>query len=224
MFPQISSPPSEDLQHTYKRYIVVLAAIADSSLAESIFSKLSALRRSISHPRDPANRAKWIIIRQLEDLLRELPPNIAIAGLLNSFSREFDAIEFTVVLKVFSVVARDESEIRSLLRDNLRQNLRRYLKNGLNFVLTQDDFSGAMKADLAAALARVGDPKDMSDLAQLIKADIERVRKGRAARVRGERSELANGGTMSYANWHVRALASLDSEGAEALLLDVLNE
>src|SRR4030042_6534081 len=29
---------------------------------------------------------------------------------------------------------------------------------------------------------------------------------------------------MSYANWHVRALTSLDSESAEAVLLDVLNE
>ena len=201
----------EDLQHTHTRQIAVLAAIADSSLAEAIFSKLSAIRRSISHPRDPANQAKWAITRQLEDLLRALPPNIAVAGLSNSFAREFDAIEFTVVIHAFSTVGRDEPDLRSLLQDDLRQRLRRYLKNGLNFVLRQDDFSGEMKADLASALARVGKPEDMPDLAQLIKADIERVRKGRAARVRGERSELANGGMMSYANWHVRALTSLDS-------------
>lgn len=213
-----------DLQHTYTRHIAVLAAIADSLLAESIFSKLYAIRRSISHPRDPANRTKWMIIRQLEDLLRELPSNIAIAGLLNSFSREFDAIEFTVAIHALSRVGRDESDLRSLLRDDLRQNLRKYLKSGLNFVLTQDDFSGEMKANLASALARVGKPEDVLNLAQLIKADIERVMKGRAARVRGERSELANGGAMSYAHWHVRALTSLDSEGAETVLLDVLNE
>jgi hypothetical protein len=214
----------EDLQHAYARQIAVLAANADFSLAETIFSKLSAIRRSISHPRDPANQAKWAITRQLEDLLRELPPNIAVAGLSNSFAREFDAIEFTVVIHALSVVGRDESDLRSLLRDDSRQDLRRYLKNGLNFVLTQDDFSGEMKAHLASALARVGNPEDMPELAHLIKADIERVRKGRAAWIRGERSELANGGTMSYANWHVRALTSLDFEGAEAVLRDVLNE
>jgi hypothetical protein len=214
----------EDLQHTHKREIGVLAAFADSSLAEIIFSKLFAIRRSISHPRDPANQAKWAITRQLEDLLRALPPNIAVAGLSNLFLRDFDAIEFTVVIHAFSTVGRDEPDLRSLLPDDLRQSLRRYLKNGLNFVLSQDDFSGEMKADLASALARVGKPEDMFDLAQLIKADIQRARKGRAAWVRGERSELANGGIVSYADWDVRALTSLDSESAEAVLLDVLNE
>jgi hypothetical protein len=215
---------SEDLHHTHKREIGVLTAFADSSLAEIIFSKLFAIRRSISHPRDPANQAKWAITRQLEDLLRALPPNIAVAGLSNLFVRDLDAIEFTVVIHAFSTVGRDEPDLRSLLLDDLRQSLRRYLKNGLNFVLSQDDFSGEMKADLASALARVGKPEDMFDLAQLIKADIQRARKGRAAWARGERSELANGGIVSYADWHVRALISLNPESAEAVLLDVLNE
>ncbi|MDP1992290.1 MAG: hypothetical protein Q8K00_14870 [Syntrophales bacterium] len=117
----------EDLQHNHKRHVTILAAIKDPSLAEATFSKLFAIRRSITNPHDPATQEKWTITRQLEDLLRNLPPNIAIAGLSNSFKKEFDAIEFTVVLKVFSVVAREESEIRSHLRDDLRQNLRRYI-------------------------------------------------------------------------------------------------
>ncbi|MCJ7547704.1 MAG: hypothetical protein MUP30_12940 [Deltaproteobacteria bacterium] len=215
----------ENLQHTNTRGIIaVLAACADSSLAESAFSKLCEVRRSISNPRDPANQTKWAIIGQLEDLFRSLPPNIAVAGLLNSFARELDAIEFTVVIHALTSVARDEPDLRPLLQDDLRQSLRRYLKNGLNFVLGQDDFSGEMKAHLASALARIGESEDMLDLIPLIRADIERVRKGRAARVRGEQSELAHGGVMSYDHWHVRALISLDSGSAEAVLLDVLNE
>lgn len=214
----------ENLQHTYTRQTAVLAAIADISLAETIFWKLCAIRRSVTDPRDPANQAKWAITRQLEDLLRDLPPNIAVAGLLNSFAREFDATEFAVVIDAFSMIARDESDLRPELRDDLRQSLRRYLKNGLKFVLRQDDFSGEIKANLASALARVGEPEDMFDLSQLIQADIERVRKGRAARARGERTALANGAVMSYSNWHLRAVTSLDSGSAEAILLDVLNE
>jgi hypothetical protein len=214
----------EDLRYTHKRQIAVFAAIGDPSFAEAIFLKMCAVRRGISDPRDLGNQAKWAITRQLEDVLRALPPNIAVAGLSKYFEREFDATEFTVVINAFSTVARDEPDLRSLLQEDLRQNLRRYLKNGLNFVLRQDDFSGEMKADLASALARVGKPEDMPDLAQLIKADVERVRRGRAAWVRGERSELANGGTVTYADWHVRALTSLDPEGAEVVLLDILNE
>ena len=215
---------SEDLQHTYTRQTTVLAVTADSSLAEAVFSKLCAIRRSISDPLDPANQTKWAITRQLENLFRDLSPNIAVAGLSNSFAREFDVIEFTVLIHAFSIVARDESDLRSLLQEDLRQNLRRYLKKGLKFVLRQDDFSGETKANLASALARVGEPEDMTDLAQLIQADIQRIRKGRAARARGEKGALANGAIMSYANWHVRALTSLDPGSAEAVLLDVLNE
>lgn len=215
---------SEDLGHNYRRQIGVLAALADPSFADAAFSKLCAVRQTISDSRDPANQAKWKINRQLEDLLRSLPPNISVAGLSNAFTSDFDAIEFTVIVHVFSAVGRDEPDLKSPLQDDLRESLRRYLKNGLNFTLNQDDFSGEMKAHLASALARVGKPEDIADLAQLIKADIERDRKGRAARLRGERTELANGGMMSYANWHVRALTSLDSESAEIVLLDVLNE
>lgn len=215
----------EDLKHTHTRAIIpVLAATSDSSLAETIFSKLCVVRGSISGSRDPANKAKWVIVGQLEDLLRALPPNVAVAGLSQCFGKGFDAVEFTVLIHTFSMVGRDEFDLRTQLRDDLRQNLRRYLKNGLKFVLRQDDFSGEIKANLASALARVGEPEDMPDLSQLIQADIERVRKGRAARARGERSALANGAVMSYANWHLRAVAYLDSGSAEAVLLGVLNE
>jgi len=215
----------EDIQLAHTRQIAALAAIADSLLAETIFSKLFAIERSIFHPGDATNQAKMTITKQMEEFIRALPPNIAIAGLANTFNKEFDAIEFKVVIHVFSTVARyEEPDLRFLLRNDLRQCLRKYLKNGLNFVLMQDDFSGEIKADLASALSRVGEPEDIPDLAQIIKADIERVRKGRAARIRGEQSELANGGFMSYANWHITALTSLDSERAERVLLDVLNE
>jgi HEAT repeat protein len=211
----------EEIQPVHSRQIAALAAIADSSVAETFFSKLSAIKHSI-FPRNSANQA---ICRQLEDFIRALPPNIAVAGLSSSFDKELDAIEFTVVIHAFSTVARyEEPDLRLILREDLRQGLRRYLKSGLNFILKQDDFSGELKAHLASALARVGEPEDIPDLTQLIKADIKRVRKGRAARIRGERSELANGGFMSYANWHVTALTSLDSESVEAVLLDVLNE
>ncbi|MDP1992924.1 MAG: hypothetical protein Q8K00_18070 [Syntrophales bacterium] len=81
-----------------------------------------------------------------------------------------------------------------------------------------------MKADFASALARVGDPEDMIDLTNLIRADIERVRKGRAARVRGERSELVNGSMTSYVNWNIKALTFLDADAAETVLLEILNE
>jgi hypothetical protein len=77
---------------------------------------------------------------------------------------------------------------------------------------------------LASALARVGEPEDIAILRELIRADIERVRRGREARAKGDRGKLGNGAAMSYSNWHTRALALLDPDNADTVLLEVLKE
>ena len=64
----------------------------------------------------------------------------------------------------------------------------------------------------------------MADLRRLIRADIKRVGRGLAKRVAGERGPLANGASMSYANWHVAAVIRLDPTGADEVLIDLLPE
>jgi hypothetical protein len=64
----------------------------------------------------------------------------------------------------------------------------------------------------------------MPVLSQLIHADIERLRGGRAARARGERGTRANGAHMGCPNWHVDAVIRLDPVGAETVLLELLGE
>lgn len=64
----------------------------------------------------------------------------------------------------------------------------------------------------------------MADLVTLIRADIERMRRGRAARAAGDRGLLGSGGSMSYAGWHIAAVMYLDSAGADQALIDLLPE
>jgi hypothetical protein len=64
----------------------------------------------------------------------------------------------------------------------------------------------------------------MNDLRRLIQEDIERVRRGREARARGDRGKLGHGGVMSYATWHLRAVLTLDVEHADSVFLEFLNE
>src|SRR5204863_6613749 len=60
---------------------------------------------------------------------------------------------------------------------------------------------------------------DLSDLERLVTADIERVRRGRAAR-----GAMANGAAMTWTTWYVRAMVWLDRQGAEEALLAFLSE
>lgn len=216
---------NEDLSHThYSGSISVLAASADPALVQRIFAKLCELRLIIASAPDQRHEREWAVERQLEGLFHLLPANVAVEGLSEHLSGDVDAIELIVVARLFGRVGREDSDLRSTLNRNLRQNLRDYLKKGVPVMLQQEDFSGEQKANLASALAHVGESDDMAVLRQLIQADIERIRKGREARAKGDRGRLGSGASMSYANWYVRAIAQLDAETADTLLLDVLKE
>ena len=91
-------------------------------------------------------------------------------------------------------------------------------------MLHQDDFNGEEKANLASSIAQVGKPEDMEDLVTLIHADIERMRRGRAARAAGDSGALSNGSIMSYAGWHIAAVMYLDPPGAVPMLINLLPE
>jgi hypothetical protein len=50
------------------------------------------------------------------------------------------------------------------------------------------------------------------------------MRTGRAEKARGDHGPRGNGSTMSYANWHVRAMLQLDSAKADSILVGLLRE
>jgi len=216
---------SENLQHKDNSAIIsVLVATADVDLAGDVFSRLYSLRNKTPDASEKTTKTQGDIIRQLQELFRAMPPGVAISGMLGRLSSEFNPVEHQVAVELLGRIGDTGSDLRGQLPDSLQQALRTYLKKGVPFVLSQDDFNGSLKSELATALARVGDPKDMDDLSKLIQADIERMRKGREARLKGDRGPIGNGGVMSYSNWQVRAVECLDSRGAEDVLLNVLSE
>ena len=216
---------TEDLDHAHVGNIIaVLAAGADVSMVERTFAELCELRRTIANAPDQRHEFERAIETQLETLLRVLPASISVAGISNCFSKEVDKVELDVTTRVFSSVARPDPELRDEIDPNLRERFRAYLKNAVVFVLQQDDFYGELKANVGSVLASVGAPEDMTEMRDLIRADVERVRRGRAARARGDRGALGNGGFISYSTWHIRAAVKLDPVKSDALLLELLNE
>jgi hypothetical protein len=216
---------TEDLQHArLGGGMSVLAAAPDSATVQRVFAKLCELQQVITSQPEQRDELEWAISRQLEDLFRLSAPKVTVEGLAGELAGEIDARRLIVVCRLFSRIGRENSDLRKELPDDLRQALRVYLIKGLPVMLRQEDFSGNLKADLASALARVGEPEDIAILHELIRSDIERVRRGREARAKGDRGKLGNGGVMSYSGWHTRALALLDADHADAVLLELLKE
>ena len=204
--------------------VSVLAATADANLAVDVFSRLCILRAEISTAPDETAQSLWKTSGRLQDLFRTISPNIAVSGMLSRLSPQFNGIEYDLVIDLFGSIGGEDSDLRSSIEETQRQLLRNYLKEGVQFALNQDDFNGHLKAHLALALARVGEPSDMDDVHRLIRADIDRWRRGRAALLRGERGPLTDGATMSWTNWYVRAVSWLDPNRAEETFLDLLCE
>ena len=203
--------------------IAVIAARAEAKLAARVFSKLRELRRRVDAEPGQRHEFEWQVMRQLEAVFRGLPDDVVAAGVLSS-AVSGNPLDITVAADLLSRVARTDLEPLRIADDDLRACLRAYLKSSVDLVLRQDDFNGDEKANLASSIAQVGKPEDMADLVTLIRADIERMRRGRAARAAGDRGPLGNGGSFIYAEWHIAAVMHLDPAGAEQVLIDLLLE
>ena len=217
---------SGELEHRKRSSSITLLTInPDPSFAAGVFEKMCAIKTEIL----AANRhdlPQHAILRRLKDILRNIPPNVAITGLSARLARDGDLTELTELtelLEVFGRFSSEDADLRTELEDDLRGRLREYLKKSVPFALGQDDFSGQLKSYLATALSRVGEPEDMDDLVNLIRADLQRMNRTRRSFKRRE-DPMADGGIISYTNWYVRAITTLDSERAPDFLLDLLTQ
>lgn len=215
---------TEDLKNSrIEGLTAVITASADAELVLRLFSKLRELRSRLDAEPDQRHEVEWQVMRQLAAVFRSLQDDVAAVGILSSVTSG-DPLDIKVTADLLSRVARLNLEPVRITDHDLRARLRTYLKSCVNLVLRQDDFSGNEKANLAFSIAQVGEPEDMADLVKLIRADIERVRRGRAAKAAGDSGPLGNGGSMSYARWHIAAVIHLDPASAEQVLIDLLPE
>ena len=215
---------NEDLKNVHiDGMITVIAAGADAARAARVFTKLRELWRKVDAAPGQRHDFEMHVLSQLNAVFRRFPDDSAVAGVLLSV-RNGDPLDIKVTADLLSKIARLDEEPLQTADKDLRARLRTYLKSSVGLVLRQDDFNGEGKANLASSIAQVGCPEDMVDLLALIRADIERMRRGRVAYLAGDRGPLGNGGIMSYARWHIAAAVHLDPVGAEQVLVDLLPE
>ena len=201
----------------------VLAAGANAELAAQVFSRLRELRLQINaQPRQRPDHEVQLH-RQLKELFQRLPGDIAAAGILQVVATG-DPLDILVTTDVLSRIARPDVERLNVSNCALKARLRAFVKSGIELVVRDDDSDGEQVANLASSIAQVGEPEDIADLADVIRADIERMRRGRAAWAAGDRGRVASDGIMSYTRWNIAAAMDLDPSGSAELLVDLLAE
>jgi hypothetical protein len=226
---------SEDLRTKNAPGIVpLLKKVVDEGIVRRLFQRICELQPIIAQSRPGDDkRAEADLAGQLETMLREMPPTLVIASILEEVAGKADAGQMEVIVDLFHIAGREGPPLREALTPELRERFRTYLKSVLEIVLAQDDFSGQLKGYFATVLAQIGDPADLPVLEQLIQADIERVRVGRIARAaeieaarkgrRHLRSKQGNGAFMSWTVWHTQAVLYLARDNARDLLVRLLS-
>ena len=215
---------TEELEYRHlEGTTAVVAAGADANLAARVFAGLRRMSREVDANPDQQHEFERLVIRQLEALFRRFPDDVAGAGVISSVE-DGNALDIKVAARLLGRAGMVDKQRLYIVNADLKARLRGYLRDSIDLVLRQDDFTGVEKAHSASAISQVGEPEDMADLVTLIRADIERVGRGRAERVAGERGSRANGASTSYASWHVAALIRLDPVGADQVLIDLLPE
>ena len=214
---------TEDLEHRrVEGMVALIAAKADAMLARRVVLRWCQVWQKVDAEPDQPHQLERQVMRQLGALFRCLPDDVAVAGIISSVTD--DASDSSIAARLLSRVGTAGEEELGVTDRDLKARLRAYLKGSVDVVLRQDDFAGEEKVHLASAIAQVGEREDMSDLVTLIRADIERVRSGRAARMAGERGPRADGAGASYADSHIAAVMRLDPVAAEQVPVNLLSE
>jgi hypothetical protein len=159
----------------------------------------------------------------LETVFRALPDDIAVAGIVASVTSG-ERADITIAADLLSRVARSELAPLHLTDTDRERRLHAYLKNSVDLVLGLDDFNGEHKAHLVSCLAQLGHPEDMDDLVRLIRADVDRMRRGRDARAAGDRGPAGDGAIVTQVGWNIAAVMQLDGADAERVLVQLLSE
>jgi hypothetical protein len=203
--------------------IPLLRKFADREIVERLFRRICELIPIIATSTPGDNKqAEAKLARQLEDLLRGMPPNPVVDGILQEIGGSTDVVQIVVVTEIFHLAGRDDASLREGLSAEVRGALRNYLNSAMPTVLAQDDFSGQLKGYFATVLAQVGEASDLAAIERLIEADIERVRTGRLARAADHHSKQGNGAVMSWTGWYVQAMIHLAADSARDLLIYLL--
>ena len=145
-------------------------------------------------------------------------------GLLAALSPEFSFVELEALAELWDCPMDNEAELNEVLTEQSRETARRYLTEAVPRLTNENDPRGDVRAHLAVAISRIGEPEDISYVATLLESEIGRIRAARTARASRERSPFADGSQTRYTNRYMLAVRQLRSDKEGPFLAKLLTE
>lgn len=220
---QLAHLGSENLDHRSDGPVSIVARSATPDTARQAFLRLIEVQRIIAAEPDRPSEVDVQIYRQLVALLRAIAPSTVVSGLKELLSGPPERDLTHALIHLYGRTALADSDSIEL-EDPFRVVVRDYLRRAVAQTLAEDDTAGSVKAKFGSLLSQLGEPRDLDDLMLLIRADLRRVRDGRAALVRGQRTSATDGATISWTHSYVRSVANLLHEKADDVLLGLFAE
>ena len=204
---------------------------ADAQMAQRVFLRIVELHRTIiavNAVRSEENLARapklGELKRQLEGFMRKLPAQTMVDGVLAALPADFRLDELQVLAELWDWGMDDDADLHEVLTEPSREAARKYLRDAVPRLTNENDPRGEVRAHLAVAISRVGDPEDIGDIATLLESEIDRIRAAQAARAARDQGPLANGSPMRYTNRYMLAVRQLESESEGPFLARLLAE
>lgn len=204
---------------------------ADADMVRRLFGRVLELNLAIEEAisvRSETNlaRARELgdLQRQLREFLRKLNPQTMVDGILLALSREFSIAELKVLAELWDWGMDNDADLREVLDEPSRKSARGYLLNAVSLLSNENDPRGEIRAHLAVAISRIGEPQDISSVAALLESEIGRIRAGKIARAARERTPLAEGSQTRYTNRYMLAIRQLQSDSEGAFLAKLMVE
>jgi hypothetical protein len=215
---------TQDLERwNLKGLVSIVARDADADLARRAFERLLQVHKAINTATDRPSALEREVPYQLQTLLRAIPSDIVVSAVTDFLSADPNPEFVESLVRLYGRVAIADTQVIDL-DDRSKSLVRMYLKRSVGMILEQEDIAGELKAAFGSLLSQVGEPEDIADLIELVRADLTRVREGRAARLRGEQTKGAHGAVISWTHSYVRAIVSLQPENTDDVLLSLLSE
>ena len=212
----VTQVETEDISHRHLPGFISILSQSGATTAQRLFRRACDVRPQPAARRVERDELRRTIYHQVQKVLRGMPADIAVSGVLAALSQEVDVQELRVVCETFGHLSTGNAGPLDNLDVALSCQLRMYLLKSVTHTIQEEGFDGSLKAHLACALAQVADTADLHIFRELIQADIERLRRARMAKVAG--------GVSGYPNWHVSALLKLGAGDVDAVLMDLLHE